>query len=264
MSSCLVLYIGVWQHSAATPSALIPTLKLSHLEAIPVPTTLLSNLQILFSSCMLPLQHFQAARILYSSLLHTPTFLASSSILHSFLAKTLVYLSFLPSSLVPATLSSSSLKLCPPPASCRNAGVMRDWATWHDFAEICGKQQLGREITDPRKICWKIRNHQVSTAPWQWPWFILFPHGKQDMVFLFAKVYHVYSGVWTCPWEVTMINFLHVSAQLSLLSSQIIMHHMAGKLVISGITLALSASLPLLCPLPEMGLKGETRTIHRS
>lgn len=114
MSSCLVLYIGVWQHSAVTPSALIPTLKLSHLEAIPVPITLLSNLQTLFSSCMLPLRHFQAARILYSSLLHTPTFLASSSILHSLLAKALVYLSFLPSSLVPATLSSSSLKLCPP------------------------------------------------------------------------------------------------------------------------------------------------------
>lgn len=207
-----------------------------------------------FPSCKDPLFFFTAHPYLLSLLFHFTQLPGQNSSLFSLSA-------FLSCASNPVLFISQALS---PPASCRNAGVMRDWATRHDFAEICGKQQLGREITDPRKICWKIRKHQVSTAPWQWPWFILFPHGKQEMVFLFAKVYHVYSGVWTCPWEVTMINFLHVSAQLSLLSSQIIMHHMAGKLVISGITLALSASLPLLCPLPGMGLKGETRTIHRS
>jgi len=60
--------------------------------------------------CILPLQHFQAPQVLYFSLLHTPTFLASSSILHSLLAKALASLSFLPSPLVPAALSFSCLK----------------------------------------------------------------------------------------------------------------------------------------------------------
>lgn len=210
-------------------SALIPTLSYSIpfqplwlSEATSVHTTLQCIHQTLFSNCMLPLHHFQTPRVLYYSLPHIPTFIASSSISH-IQNSTFFTLPHLP---------PMCQQACSPHFSflpCRSAGISIETVAAGSSADVCGNWQLPYlrgKITDSGIFCWRIKNFHASAAPQQWPWSALFPHGKPEMVCLFVTAYHIYSRVGMCPWAVTRIDFLHMSTQLAVLSSQIIMHLM--------------------------------------
>lgn len=206
MSSCLVPYVGVWQHHLLWSQLWGSHISFQSLWLLEAPQ--LSNLHNLFSNCMQPLQHFQSSSTLYFSLLNTPAFLASSSIFH-ILCLTLPTLNsyfFIPSTFFPCTtnpvfFTSQAFR---PTDSCRSAGGRMD-------AIATQLQHLGREITNSEMTYWRtrnyqatIRNYQATTAQWQWHMFTLLPHRKQEVVYLLVKCITFTVG-WDCipgqlPW----------------------------------------------------------------
>lgn len=159
MSSCLVPYIGVWQHHLLWSQLWVSHISFQSLwllEASPVLTPQLSNLHNLFSNCMQPLQHFQSSNTLYFSLLNTPAFLASSSIFHTLCLTPPTPNSYflIPSTFFPCTTNTvffTSQAFCLTD-SCRSAGGRMDAIATQATALRKGDCKFRNDLLKDKKL----------------------------------------------------------------------------------------------------------------
>lgn len=232
MSSCLVPYVGVWQHHLLWSQLWGSHISFQSLWLLEAPQ--LSNLHNLFSNCMQPLQHFQSSSTLYFSLLNTPAFSASFSIFHivCLTLPTPNSYFFIPSTFFPCTTNPvffTSQAFCPTD-SCRSAGGRMDTIATQATALRKGDYKLRNDLLKDKKLSGNNKKLSSNNCSVTMTHVHTITSQKTGGGLSLSEVYHIYCGVGLYPWAVTMIRFLYVCTQLALMSNQIITHHMSGKI----------------------------------